>query len=64
MNKICRITKQQSPLCGDWEQLKFIDRIAIQHGLDIEILIGITYAESKIGIHFAPSQECGKMNNR
>ncbi len=30
----------------------------------MEVLIGITYAESHIGTNFAPSQECGRMNNR
>jgi hypothetical protein len=29
----------------------------------MEVLIGITYAESHIGTNFAPSQTCSRMNN-
>ena len=63
MDKVCRITKQQSPLCNDWEQLKYIDIVATEHWLDPNILIGVTYSESKIGITFAPTLDCSRMNN-
>jgi hypothetical protein len=48
MSKVCKITKDQSPLCGDWELLKRIDILAESRGLETDILLGISYAESKL----------------
>lgn len=52
-----------SPLCNDRKQYADIETISKTHWLDMEVLIGISYAESHIGTNFAPSQDCSRMNN-
>lgn len=64
MDKVCRSTRSESPLCWDRDQLKDIDTIAHEHWLNTEVMIWVSYAESKIGITFAPTLECSNMNNR
>ena len=63
MDKVCRITNNKSPLCNDRNQLKIIDKIATEHHIWLDTLIWVSYAESRIGISFAPKAECSKMNN-
>ena len=62
-DKVCRL-RWTSPLCWDYDQLKYIVKISNEHELDPNVLIGISYAESWIWTNFAPTQDCSRMNNR
>lgn len=48
---ICK-TVPKSPLCSDFELLKRVDDIAKSKNVPTRLLIGITYAESHVGIAF------------
>lgn len=48
---ICK-TVSKSPLCSDFELLKRVDDIAKSKNVPTRLLIGITYAESHVGIAF------------
>ena len=65
--RVCKLWQKNwkiSPLCNDWEMYDYLSWISVEHWVDMEVLIGITYAESHIWTNFAPSRECSRMNNR
>ena len=62
MRLICE-KAPKSPLCFDFDLLDKIKVIAYDRDIDWKLLIWITYAESHIGMNFAPHYWCEKSNN-
>ena len=52
-----------SPLCWDINMLKYINQVAYNHWIDMEVMLGISFSESHLWTNFAPSQDCSKMHN-
>lgn len=52
----------ESPLCGDIELLRRIDSIGREKGVPTRLLIGVSYAESHIGVNFN-KEACRGYNN-
>lgn len=61
MSKICELSSS-SPMCGDYEMLLRLKRIAWDRWVDYKLLLGIMYAESHIWANFN-IHNCWSTNN-
>lgn len=56
MKRVCehgRINGKVSPLCGNWTLYESLKGISEANGVPFSIALGITYAESHIGVNYA-----------
>ena len=66
MSQVCKywqIHGRTSPLCDNWDLFNNLKQISNNKWVSFNLMVGITYAESHIGVNFNP-QRCNITNNR
>lgn len=62
MKVICE-KAPNSPMCNNYRMLDDLKKIANERWVDYKLLLGIMYAESKLGTARAPTEDCKGSNN-